>query len=512
MGTGRKTFAAFTGALLVLTLFTECYKEILPQEEGEPEDLQPVLYLNEVGGFLDDSARLVMFTLPQDTVMAYSPLVHHPGYESMWLRGRDLGHNEVINLGEVVVNHPYILLGRSGQKTDSFQLVFTTLPLVRVTVSGEIPDEPKSLSRMEVQFCNPEAGNDGVQMFESVTGIEIRGGSSTRYDKKSYGIELWEDESGNDYPASLLGMRHGEDWILDAMWVDRLRMRNKLSFELWKQIGRIPEGDGRDALFPGIEGRYVELFINQSYAGVYLLTEKLDEHLLQFTRDQHDAGGVIYKAIEWANGSTRFDSCCTEPPDQPVWDGWELIYPKEPYAWDPLDTLRHFVASSNDETFASEIADWIDLENAVDYYLFINLLSAWDNTGKNTFLVRYTDISPFFILPWDVEASWGRMWDGANSNPWGMITNRLFDRLIETDAGGFNEKLEETWEAYRSDVFSMGSLTGLINRNYGLLVSSGAIERENWRWEEAMIDLDQEYDYIGDWLQKRIDYLDQHFD
>ena len=56
------------------------------------------------------------------------------------------------------------------------------------------------------------------------------------YAKVSFGLELWKNRSEEDYKTSLLDMRPGEDWILDAMYIDDLRMRNKLSFDVWKII------------------------------------------------------------------------------------------------------------------------------------------------------------------------------------------------------------------------------------------------------------------------------------
>ena len=75
--------------------------------------------------------------------------------------------------------------------------------------------------------------------------------------KKSFGLELWQNAFRDDYSSSLLGMRPGEDWILDAMYIDGLRMRNKVSFELWEKISSTPEEDAKPEVFPGIESRFV---------------------------------------------------------------------------------------------------------------------------------------------------------------------------------------------------------------------------------------------------------------
>ena len=105
--------------------------------------------------------------------------------------------------------------------------------------------------------------------YSSYAGIEIRGRTSAQLDKKSYGLELWANMYERDHSAPLLGMRYGEDWILDAMYIDKLRMRNKLSFELWEKMWSKKSETPWQTINPGIQGKFVELFINQRYMGLY---------------------------------------------------------------------------------------------------------------------------------------------------------------------------------------------------------------------------------------------------
>ncbi len=333
-----------------------------------------------------------------------------------------------------------------------------------------------------------------------------------RYDKKSFGLELWDNVSGKDYSSSLLGMNYQEDWILDAMYIDNLRMRNKISFELWKKMSQAPSEDQRDYLVPGIECRMVELIINNRYHGIYNLNEKLDAGLLQYESDQYKKGGVLYKGIAWSNGSTLFETYNSEPPDDYLWDGWEQIYPEDYYAWNALAELRKLVVNAEDDEFESRIVSMIDLDNAVDYYLFINVIRAFDNAGKNLFLARYTDQSRFFIVPWDMDGSWGIWWNGEKTGSEGMIENQLFRRLKNTDAGNFNQELESKWKNYRSNIFSKEALLNPIGEYYDAMITSGAFQRENTRWNDISIDPQMEYEHISTWIEARLQYLDEKFD
>jgi spore coat protein H len=506
-----KIWKSILAGMAILIVTSGCYREEdIPVDDTTEEEFR-ILGINGAEGFVDAVERIVMFTLGRDTVESFAPTIQFNNYSSIQFEGRELITGQVNELGKVMVNHPYSIVTGNDNRTDSFQLIFTSLPLMQIHTDEQIPDEPKILSRISLQGYDERNPDKVITSFNTFAGIEIRGRTSMAHDKKSYGIELWKNMDREDYSYAIFGMRPCEDWILDAMYIDNLRMRNKISFELWEKISNTPEQDMKPDVFPGIHCRHVELFLNNRYQGIYCLGEKMDERLLHFARDQDEQGGVLYKAISWADGSTTFDRYLSDPPDDYIWEGWELIYPADFAGWDALDEFWRFVVFSGDGEFEDGIGSFFYLENAVHYYLFLNLTKALDNKGKNTYLARYTNQSPFFIIPWDMEASWGISWEGLRYDPENTVSNHLFDRLIGTDADDFKEKLKTEWSELRKGDLSEKSLLEPITEYYTLLKVSGAIDRENTRWDDANIDLDTEYDYINGWIRSRLEVLDEHF-
>jgi hypothetical protein len=98
-------------------------------------------------------------------------------------------------------------------------------------------------------------------------GIEGRGNSSwTWYAQKPYGFEV-RDAMGNGLAVPLLGMPREPDWVLHSCYSDKTCMRNALTYALARQMGQ-----------PGwwaARTRYVEVYIDGRYQGLYLLTEKV---------------------------------------------------------------------------------------------------------------------------------------------------------------------------------------------------------------------------------------------
>lgn len=489
-----------------------CYKEIHLEDSEQWSITGRVLQFDEVYAFTDVSEMLLLYTLPADTIRSFSPRVSFDDFESVYFEGNALNANEVNELGKVVVNHPYKLTAFSGEREFNYKLYFTNLPLVHIHTEVTIPDEPKVSSWMELAYASDKKDTPETYLFTSHAGIEIRGRTSADNEKVSYGLELWENKYGDDQSAALLGMRYGEDWILDAMYVDPLRMRNKLSFELWKKMWDGKSENPYKIQNPGIQCEYVELFINQRYMGLYCLSERLDENILKLSSGETGQEGVIYKAIDWTGGATSFQTYTSEPGEFLIWEGWEQVFPDRFACWNPLAELRKSVVYDGNGVFAGRIDTLLDLNVAAEYYLFINLILAHDNVIKNYFLARYPGTSQFLFSPWDLEGSWGIMWHGGESSSTGILGSNLYTRLRDLDVNGFNDLLESKWEDYRESVFQEDSLLAPARAYADLLNRSGAIERENQRWESVNLDIDQALIYMSQWTSRRLEYLDLVFD
>ena len=259
----------------------------------------------------------------------------------------------------------------------------------------------------------------------------------------------------------------------------------------------------------GINGEFVELYINNEHQGLYCLSENINSELL----DLNSLNAVLYKATEWEQGATRFEIHNGNPNINYYWDGWEQKYPDPGIAinWEPLDELRSLVVNGNDENFRLQIESLIDLNNVIDYYVFLNIVSAMDNTGKNTFLVKKNLQNKFYIVPWDIDGSWGLFWDGTYTDNTSILSNSLFNRLIETDINDFKGKVRKRWASLRERYFSNIELKKLFVKNFNTIKNSNIIDIENRKWD-LNIDINSEEEFLINWIDKRVLFLDDYFD
>ena len=379
------------------------------------------------------------------------------------------------------------------------------MPTVTIVTDGPIVNTPAVHGTITVDDHNGTV----IQMH---AGFKIRGTSSQQYEKKSYRVELWADETGAEMiDTTFLGLRSDDDWNLEAMWAQPLRLRDKVANELWMEMYQLPYLENEPTALPGIRMEYVELYVNGTYVGLYALTERMDRKQLGLRKYNGNLRGLLFKGN--GPGAPTFDTLPGYDNTLDTWDNYEWVYPNESdtvYDWSSLYNFTNFVMNASDIAFYSQYGTMFDADNAVDYFLFINVLKAMDNMGRNLFVARFKKTSSFFYVPWDLDAILGLDTDGQpTASAEGILSNGFFDRLRnDCSDNGFANKTRDRYNALRETVLNREHIMELVQGQYEALVASGAYDLEHEAWPEFTVD-ESQLDAISDWLDARFAYLDE---
>ena len=167
--------------------------------------------------------------------------------------------------------------------------------------------------------------------------FRTRGATVRKYMMKpSLNMKLRSEDYTEEADSALLSMRSCSSWILDAMAIDRICMRNRVAFDIWNEFSRLPydtEFEGRN----GTEGRFIELYINDQYRGIYCLTDRINRKLLNLKKYQEQTdGSVLVRGVLYKSGTMNIQNqnepCYSEDSATCVveWHtAWELSYPEE---------------------------------------------------------------------------------------------------------------------------------------------------------------------------------------
>lgn len=450
--------------------------------------------------------------------------------------------------------YPIELTNASENVDLSAKIRFTFLPIVELNCSSV---NSKAYTTGSLRVTDPASlGYDSLM----IAAFKYRGASSSNYQKRSYAIKL-RDENGNSVDRKLLGYRSDNNWILDAMYIDLACMRNRVATDLWNAFECKPYyADREKKVRTGTRGKFVEVILNGQWWGLYCMTEKMDRKQLklkkfvpaaQSTTGENEVHGVLYKSNQWTyevfmghESNDDNDNKQVIYPHKKVsdyknilgketWCEYEFKYPDyedEAVEWRPLHDAANMVATSFILNIDS-VKSRFDYPMLRDYYLFIDLLLATDNHGKNLFWYAYDTQGPegdkLSLAPWDLDGTFGQDWDGVITNTKDVTLD--FDTYIKNyEHGQFAIfdliKSRSEWQQDLKDRYAELRIKGVIsgdsiaNRfaNYAsLFEASLADQREQNMWSKAYHsrhkDIQGGATYAESWIRRRVNWLDQKY-
>ncbi len=310
-------------------------------------------------------------------------------------------------------------------------------------------------------------GPDGRIWWDGPAGAGLHGRSSLGFPKPQIAIEL-RARSGLQEDADLFGMGEEADWLLNGMWIDRALMRNKLAYDLHRELT-----DGRDW---APESVYVELTWNGSYYGVYALVERIDraDGRLDIPPDDGTGASFIVKGaeagipstVQYAHWERTYPTVTTAEVDAGVTaklaEMEALIVARDPALWDVVDLDSAVAFVLTEEVFKNNDA----------FYLSHHVYVGAD--GKLRF------------APWDLDLSLGQPSYNDNENPGSWIVYRpeLVAGMGETP--GFTERMATMWAEWRATELADGAVDARID---GIVAGLGdAVDRNFERWPIEQVD------------------------
>lgn len=417
---------------------------------------------------------------------------------------------------------PFILYDDETYR--QYYLTFSTLPLMQITLD-EFPEDKTVVSTLEeteeepewlaldydellspdapigredsfahIRLLDPKGDEHGYGTeFTSDARIHVRGRSSVQYPKNSYRLELLIPDENDpslliENKAELLGMRNDGDWVLNGMYAESTKIREKLSAEVWRNI-RADQND--PGLSPGYSVEYVEVFIGNRYWGVYGLSERIDEKQLGL-----EEGDRLY----WSVADQGAPSSAFYQVESLYCKGYELRYPETVESSDLWEPFRQLVYLSKEAGYEERDEYWsalADEESAADYLLYILAVAGVDNVIQNTYFVYRADTGQFTFLPWDMDQTFGNAWQGSlplltgeDYTQYGAFRDEWWvtNNLLKKGGAGFNSLLQTRYRELRRGALSEDTLLSIVDDCERQLDASGVLYREQERWPEGAQD------------------------
>ncbi len=374
------------------------------------------------------------------------------------------------------------------------------LPVVRITTTTTLSSKKKVPARMQ-------AGT-----YDGAIGIKLRGNSSLSFNQKKYTIEL-RDENGKEKDFSLLGMPANSDWVLLAPYNDVSMMRDPMAFQLWRDMGHW-----------GPRTEMVELYVDDDYRGIYILSEaiKRGEQRVNVSKlkktdieGRELTGGYILRIDAYDEDDATFASKVPGIGEGLITSQivWSCIYPKKKNLQEEqLAYIKAFV-DSVELTIQSEhftdprwgYAHFIDVPSFVDYFIHTELSLNADGYKRSAYFYKEKDkedgsIGKLFAGPvWDYNLAYGNCnfcnannieawcFEGGNTQP----TPALWQRLLQDPS--FRKAVKERYKELRKGILSDEAIGKYIDAQAKLLLPY--VDRHFKKYPELLVTEEQKANF-----------------
>lgn len=332
--------------------------------------------------------------------------------------------------------------------------------------------------------------------------IRGRGNTSwTNMPKNSYKIEFANKQE-------ILGMPKDRDWALITNYADKTLMRNYIAYKIGSQLDT----------YYAPHCKFVELYLNREYLGVYLFTETIKISKKRVNIPKNDYSYIVEFDGKYKDGEQVIFSDILRKEK-----AFRIHTPKNA-TQASLDSIQSFIESF--EEFLKNIKDgednnvekWIDIDESIKYY-WIQEFSKNPDTGiYNRF---YTSV--YFSLVLGEKIKMGPIWDfdlAFGNHPDDNI-DLVKNWFIRTDwyyylfkDNSFKQKAQEYWtthhEIFKSILDSIDTVKNNLEpasknnfKRWNILRNT-----EEWLLKKSYSSYDEAVDDLKNWIIERLQWID----
>lgn len=323
-----------------------------------------------------------------------------------------------------------------------------TLPTVAVELESTENWVDKDDTRFG-QLTYTDAENNVC--FTREISIRFQGHSSLEYPKKNYTIKFQEE--GYEVVPS---WGEQKEYCLKANYVDPTHAGNVVSTNLAAQINKSYDLYTDTPNYGQVDGFPVWMTINGEDIGLYTWNIPKDEWMLGMDKD--NPNHLLMASEGWQKENLMLDENYELGKDWSIEVGAEDEVTAEAFA-----RLVHFVVTADDETFRRDIGEYLNLDACLNYYCYICIANATDNTSNNVLLATW-DGEIWSPLLYDLDSCWGIRPAGLEP-VYALVYSRdeYNCRLLERIRDLFPEELKTRYAELRSTVLDQENIENAFN-------------------------------------------------
>lgn len=287
-----------------------------------------------------------------------------------------------------------------------------------IYINGDVPTKKENV-KAELRYVSK------THEFTSYIKYKLQGSSTLSLPKKNFTIQLFSDENRlNELYKDFKSWGFSNRFTLKADYCDITHARNVVCGKLWGKIvesrsdyASLPEGLRNSPNHGTTDGFPVLVYLNGVYQGIYCFVVPKDAWM--FGMDKNNPNHVALQAetndSESIDGAHQYNPCNFNTP----WSGKDGEHWSYEVGSDALDSWMPLYTNIYDTPGKETLEEYLDVQSAIDYYIFQYVILGVDGLGKNMMLLTY-DKTKWYVSPYDMD------------NTFNMLLNEVLDAVGAT--------------------------------------------------------------------------------
>lgn len=339
--------------------------------------------------------------------------------------------------------------------------------------------------------------------------VKWQGSSSLNYPKKNYTVKF------DTAFEAVEGWGEQKKYCLKANYIDFSHSRNVCGAKLWGKIvasrNSVNENLATCPNYGAVDGFPVCMVINGEYHGVYTFNIPKDAWMANM-------GNGAQEAILCADLNSEADAFKAEATVGGNYTDFELEYVtnEDDAGWvqTSLNNLIRACINSDGTDLDTTIAEMLDWDSAIDYYIFTALINHYDGVVKNYLLFTYDGVKWMFSA-YDMDSIFGlypdgKLWWNAKD---GMTLAHLNGRhrvfnLIYTYK---KDALKARYKKLRDTVLSEDNVQHIF-RNFANQIPYLMLDADNRKWPTIPSTNINNVQQALDWYRLRVARIDKEIE
>ena len=330
--------------------------------------------------------------------------------------------------------------------------------------------------------------------------LTVHGRGNSSFKMPKYGMKLeFKDK------VSLFGMPKSRDWALIANFGDKTHLRNYMMTRLSEWLGA--------KYTPRMQ--FVELYLNQKYMGLYLLSETVKVAKNRVNIPENDSSFLFER-----EGEKKLD-----PPfvTTNLGNSFHIKSPKnlpessKKMLLNHLNDFEDFLRSMR-STQENHLEEWIDLDDYILYYWVQEFSKNEDGNFSRSIFMTWEKGGVIHFGPlWDFDLAFGNESYEQNqpAEDW-YIRNYRWNRRFFLDAE-VRDRARDFWKAnrklFKALIDSIPVYEKIISKAIDNEYRRWPIlqNKENWALKDPYNTYDEAIDSMKTWMERRYNWIDGRY-